>query len=92
MLSTRVLGFKQQTSGEKQQGRPRRRVFGKPSFGIGKNHGCRTGGAMAGPVVSTTPQQKSPAFPATHATWLCTGGGKINVCGRRGPLLQIPSQ
>lgn len=92
MLSTRVLGFKQQTSGETQQRRPPGRVFGKPSFGTGKNHGCGKGGAMARPGSAPTPQQKSPAFPATPATWLCTGGGKINVCGRRGPLLQTPSQ
>lgn len=90
MLSTRVLGFKQQTFGETQQRKPPRKLFGKPSFGIGKNDGSRKGAAMA-PDSAPTPQQKSPAFPTMHATWLCTGGGKINVCGRRGPLLQTPS-
>lgn len=62
MLSTRFLGFKQQTSGETQQRRPPRRVFGKPSFGIGKNHGCGKGGAMACWWSAPTPQQKSPGF------------------------------
>lgn len=85
MLSTRVLGFKQQTSGEKQQGRPPRRVLGKPSFGIGRTMGAEQVEPAQDQWSAPTPQQKGSDFPAMHATWLCTGGGKINVCGRRGP-------